>query len=155
MPVLLRRIHTLFCLPPFVWIPLDPLDFPVFHTPKQAHSESYAQVLMARMKRMLFPSLRMFVPDSARVGMLSDGFLPRGARKISHMKGRPVRREMPKTQNTPSRKQTRTNTYTGAHANTLQGLGECVRQLERVGCYLFISLSCSREATSARSCKHR
>lgn len=55
---------------------------------------------MARMKRMLFPSLRMFVPDSARVGMLSDGFLPREARKISHMKGLPVRREMPKTHNT-------------------------------------------------------
>lgn len=73
---------------------------PALHTPKRAHSERNAQVVMARMKRMLFPSLRMFVPDSARVGMLPDGFLPRGARKISHMKGLLVRREMPKTHNT-------------------------------------------------------
>lgn len=58
------------------------------------------------------------------------------------------------------RKQTRANTYIGTGASThtpdaLQGLRECARQLERVGCYLFISLSCSQEATSARSCKHR
>lgn len=44
-------------------------------------------------------------------------------------------------------------THTQTHTQ-LQGLREWVRELERVGCYLFISLSCSQEATSPRSCKH-
>lgn len=44
------------------------------------------------------------------------------------------------------------HTHTGTHK--LQGLRESERELERVGCYLFITLSCSQEATSPRSCKH-
>lgn len=51
---------------------------------------------------------------------------------------------------------THTHNETSTHAGThkLQGLRESERELERVGCYLFITLSCSQEATSPRSCKH-
>lgn len=49
---------------------------------------------------------------------------------------------------------TQTCKYKRTHTlvHTLQGLRE--GELERVGCYLFISLSCSQEATSPQSCKH-
>ena len=43
---------------------------------------------------------------------------------------------------------------TRSDTHKLQGLRESERELERVGCYLFISLPCSQEATSPRSCKH-
>lgn len=65
-------------------------------------------------------------------------------------------RDAKDTKHTHTHARANTSTGTGASTriDTLQGLRECVRQPERVGCYLFISLSCSREATSAGSCKH-
>lgn len=54
------------------------------HTDTHAHTHTHGALciflLMPRIKRMFFPSMRVFVPGSVREGMLSDGFLPRGAR---------------------------------------------------------------------------
>lgn len=82
-----ENMHALYCLPPFLWMSLYPPDFQVFHTPKQAHSEWYAQILMPRMKRMLFPPspcLSLALPEWE---CFSDGFLPRGARKSATWRG--------------------------------------------------------------------
>lgn len=67
-----------------------------------------------------FPSLPMFVPGSARVGMLFWRLPAKRGQEISHMKGSPVHWEMPKTQDTHTshHKQTHTNTYIGTGAST-------------------------------------
>ena len=68
------------------------------------------------------------------------------------MKESPVHREMPKTQ---THTHCDTNMDAQVHTQTSRPGRVWERAIvERVRCYLFISLSCSREATSPRSCKH-
>lgn len=79
--MLLRRIYTLFTAPSFsLDVSLSSRFSGVSHTKAGALGKVCADT-DAEDEEDAFPSLLMFVPDSARVGMLSDGFLPRGARK--------------------------------------------------------------------------
>lgn len=198
MVVSLRRIHTLFNAFLFFSRCLSILSISwsvsLRQMQKWVHAHTYASMctcthaarciflLMPRIKRMFFRSIRMFVPASVREGMLSDGSLPRGARnQLDEGEPGPLRDAEDTNTHNVTRAVTNRNACTHTHrahrhtctgtgtcvrirtvrhehmhgdTHKLQGLRECVRELERVGCYLFISLSCSQEATSPRSCKH-
>lgn len=90
MVVSLRRIHTLFNA--FLSLSSQSPGVFRFNSRRNGRTHTYASVcmcthaarciflLMPRIKRMFFPSIRVFVPGSVTEGMLSDGFLPRGAR---------------------------------------------------------------------------
>lgn len=114
---------------------------------------------------MFSPSICVFVPCNLREQSLYENLLPRGARnqpdegeawsaercwRDKHTLA--MRNAWSQTGASLHTLHTNSQIQVYTHMHTLQGLRE--GELERVGCYLFISFSCSQEATSPQSCKH-
>lgn len=153
--MLLGRIQTLFNAF-FLEMSLYPLNLLECFTSTNMETHTHTRMLpcahihlcifllMPRIKRMFFPSIRVFVPSSIREGMLSDGFLPTGARnqldegepgsaercrRHKHTHCDTVRSQTEKCSYAYTRcAQTHTYryTHTQTHTHKLQGLRECV-----------------------------